>query len=326
MHFEEIPDGLRVFSPAKLNLYLEIGPLKPSLYHDIDSIFQSITLYDVIEARRAPEGVLELEGDLLGEPAENLVQKAAAKLLSSGLIPRDRRPGARIRLEKRIPVGSGLGGGSGDAATTLWALSRLWGVNATRDELMPLAASLGSDVPFFLLGGTARCRGHGERLDDWNDVFDAGPALHYVLVYPNVHVPTPQAYRLLDRSREAAAAATLTLPSPLDSISPASVRDQLGLGKLFFNRFESVILSEFPQVRQVHDLMSQEPFLGVLMSGSGSTVFGVAHSASDAERIGGRLAARLQGQGSVFLARSERPFLDSPIRFPSRVESGSPAR
>ncbi len=322
MHFEEIKDGIRVFSPAKLNLYLEVGPLLPNRFHEIDSIFQSITLYDVIETRHAPDGVLELEGDLLGDPVDNLVHKAAMKLLASEWIPERRRPGARIRLEKRIPVGAGLGGGSGDAASALRALSWLWSLGLKREDLMSIAASLGSDVPFFLVGGTARCRGRGEVIDDWNDVFDGRPALHFVLVYPDVHVSTPKAYQLLDASRGTDACPALTLPSPLDSMPPASVRDALGCGNLFFNRFESVIFPELPKLRQVHALMSQEPFLKVLMSGSGSTIYGVSASASDAERTAIRLGERLRGEARVFVARSERPFLDSPLRFPRSLEPG----
>ncbi len=300
MRFEPIPEGLRVLAPAKLNLYLEVGPLRPDGYHDIDSIFQAITLHDELELRHAPAGELRLEEEGIAEAEKNLVMRAARKLLSSGLVE-GRPPGACIRLKKRIPEGAGLGGGSSDAAATLVGLSRLWGLSVRVPALASIALELGSDVPFFLLGGTARCRGRGERIESWSGAFRAAPPLHYVIAYPRVKVSTRLVYDALDALRGPVFA--LTAPSPLDSIPPESARYQLGRGNLFYNRFESVVYSAFPEVRSLHASLTQEPFLKVLMTGTGSTVYGVTRTGEEASRLARKLEARLDAD--VFAVESE---------------------
>ncbi|MBI4602081.1 MAG: 4-(cytidine 5'-diphospho)-2-C-methyl-D-erythritol kinase [Planctomycetes bacterium] len=303
MRIQPIPGGLRVLAPAKVNLYLEVGPRRADGYHDLDSLFQAIDLHDELEVLGAPEGTLELEEAGIAEGERNLVVRAARRLLESGLVPPGRRPGARLRLKKRIPEGAGLGGGSSDAAAALVGLARLWRLAASRRELLPLAASLGSDVPFFLSGGTARCRGRGELVESWSHAFPAGAPFHYVLVYPRIKVSTKRAYEALDASRGSADA--LTAPSPLDSMPPVAVRTELGRGHLFFNRFETVVCSAFPELRRLHETLCKEAFVKVLMSGSGSTIYGLARSAEEARRIAGKL--RTQLEADVFLARSEPP-------------------
>ena len=301
MRLEPLDDGLRVLAPAKLNLYLEVGAKRPDGYHDVDSIFQAITLHDEIEFRRADGGRLELEEVGIAEAEKNLVYRAAWKLrerfFRSGPLP-----GARIRLRKRIPEGAGLGGGSSDAAASLIALSIVWGIPARPEDLLPLAAELGSDVPFFLVGGTARCCGRGERVESWADAFDKEDPFHYVLVYPRVKVSTKLVYEALDAVR--GPGSTLTPSSPLDSMPFVDIRAQLRCGKLFFNRFESVVYEIFPELRKLHDFLMREPFLGVLMSGSGSTIYGVCQSAEDAQRIAAGLRGRLGAD--VYTASSER--------------------
>jgi 4-diphosphocytidyl-2-C-methyl-D-erythritol kinase len=180
-------------------------------------------------------------------------------------------------------------------------LSVLWGIPAEGDKLQTLALSLGSDVPFFLVGGTARCRGRGEQVESWAPWFDAHDPFHYVLVYPRLSVSTKLAYDALDAVR--GPNFTLTAPSPLDSMHPESVRIQLACGKVFYNRFESVVYKVFPELQSLQDLLAGEPLLKVLLSGSGSTVYGVCRSAEEAEKI----AIKLRGQlpAEVFTARSE---------------------
>jgi 4-diphosphocytidyl-2-C-methyl-D-erythritol kinase len=306
VRLEPIPDGLRAFAPAKLNLYLEIGPRRSDGYHDIDSIFQAITLYDELEAHRAADGTLILEEEGIAEAEKNLVMKAARKLLASGLVPLGRVPGARLRLRKRIPEGAGLGGGSSDAAAALVALASLWELDAPASELARIAVELGSDVPFFLHGGTARCRGRGERVESWSDAFDAAEPFHFVLAYPRVKVSTRIAYDALDASRELSF--TLTASSPLDSMPPATARNHLGCGKLFYNRFESVVYSAFPEVRSLHASMSRQPFLKVLLSGSGSTVYGVCRTREEARAAAKCLESRVPAE--LFVAESAR---DRPL-------------
>jgi len=302
MRIEATPDGLRIQCPAKVNLYLEVGPRRDDGYHDIDSIFQAVTLYDTLEIRPGAPGEIRLEEVGIAEAERNLVLRAARRLAAFAA-PRAREPfSALLRLQKRIPEGAGLGGGSSDAAAALVGLSRHWSLGLGARELAPLALELGSDVPFFLTGGTARCRGRGEHVEDWSREFEQEPALHYVLAYPRVKVPTRIAYESLDASRDVATA--LTASSPLDSIPPASVRFRLGCGEVFFNRFESVVFSAFPEVRDLHAVLSREPFLKVLMSGSGSTVYGLAISADSARTIAERLRGRVAAD--IYVVESER--------------------
>lgn len=308
MRIETYRNGLRLLAPAKLNLYLEVGPLRPDKYHDIDSIFQSITLYDEIILEPAASGEIELEEEGIAEREKNLVYRACIALRDCGLTRRPGATGVRVRLRKTIPHGAGLGGGSSDAAATLVGLSRLWGLNPAPGQLEALALKLGSDVPFFLVGGTARCTGQGERIEDWNDPFDRAPPLHYVLAFPRTPVATRDAYGALDRSRGPDFA--LTAPSPLDSIPPDSIRNRLGLGELYFNRFESVVFSLYPEVGRVHSILSREDFLSVRMSGSGSTIFGVSRSAEEAERLARKLSPVLGAE--IRTARSERPWEGAP--------------
>jgi 4-diphosphocytidyl-2-C-methyl-D-erythritol kinase len=293
MIFASMPGGLRVLAPAKLNLYLEVGPRRPDGFHDIDSVFQAVTLYDEIEVLATQDGSISLVEEGIGEGEKNLVLRAARRLRESGLLPASRssRAGARIRLRKRIPQGAGLGGGSSDAAATLLALARLWEIDAGED-LPRLAAELGSDVPFFLVGGTCRCRGRGEIVTSWNDALPPDEPFHYVIAFPRVQVPTARAFAALDALR--GPSFTLTAPSPLDSMPPAIVLSQFRSGTLYYNRFESVVYDVFPEVKAVRDTMSQEPFVKVLLSGSGSAVYGVSHSREASKRLLDGLEGRIE--------------------------------
>jgi 4-diphosphocytidyl-2-C-methyl-D-erythritol kinase len=306
MRWEIIKDGLRVLAPAKLNLYLEVGPRRSDGFHDIDSIFQTVTLFDELEFRSRQDGtiVLEEEGIACGE--ENLVHRAARALQdflrAQGALDPSR--GAEIRLRKRIPQGGGLGGGSSDAAATLLALARMWNVDVGADVLARLAAGIGSDVPFFLTGGTARCRGRGEKVASLSEAFEAAPPFHYVLAYPRLAISTRAVYEALDAARDGGLASALTPPGALDSMGAASIHDQLRSGQLFFNRLESVVTSAFPAMRRLHDRLGEEGFVNVLMSGSGSTIYGHCRSAAEAERRAEQLSAQLDAV--IFAVRSER--------------------
>lgn len=290
MLWEESGSTIRVRAPAKLNLYLEVGARRPDGFHEIDSVLHEVTLYDEIEIEATLDGAIRLEEEGIAEAEKNLVYRAARKLKESGLARDGSRAGARIRLRKGIPEGAGLGGGSSDAAATLAALARLWSIDLP-DELSRLAAELGSDVPFFLTGGTCRCRGRGEEITSWNEAFSDASPLHFVLVYPRIKVATKMAYDALAASRGGDFA--LTPSSPLDSMPATVARTRFGSGQLFFNRFESVVYPAFPELKVVHARLSEEPFLKVLMSGSGSTVYGVSRDAGAAEGLARKLRVDL---------------------------------
>jgi 4-diphosphocytidyl-2-C-methyl-D-erythritol kinase len=185
------PRILRAQAPAKINRELRVGPRRPDGYHEIRSRFVTIDLADAIEAQEATG--LELVGEPPGLPADrsNLVARAALALAERlGLAPR-----VRLRLEKRVPMGAGLGGGSADAAVTLRLLCRLWRLSVSDSDLAALGATLGSDIPFFLFGGEADVAGRGERVTPRDD----GPLRTLTLLFPPFSLSTADVYAEFDR-------------------------------------------------------------------------------------------------------------------------------
>jgi 4-diphosphocytidyl-2-C-methyl-D-erythritol kinase len=193
-----------------------------------------------------------------------------------------------------------MGGGSSNGATTLAALNQMWKLNLPLSELQTFAARLGSDVPFFLAGGLARCRGRGEKIEPLED---APPErrLHFVLAYPRFQIPTSLIYRELDRQEPRPDA--LTSPPPIDTMTAGSIHEALWRGETFFNRLEGVACRAFPDLGEFKKEIQGEPFIATLMSGSGSTVYGVTRSRREAEEIAARLRPRLSG--SLFVADCE---------------------
>ncbi|MEM7234224.1 MAG: 4-(cytidine 5'-diphospho)-2-C-methyl-D-erythritol kinase [Planctomycetota bacterium] len=310
MFIRDIPGGLTTKSPAKLNLYLEVSEPRPDDFHDIDSLFQTIDLFDEIDfvSKEAPGVELVEEG--MSDGDDNLVSRAARRLAKEHGV----NDGVRITLRKTIPSGAGLGGGSGDAAVTLLALAKLWKLKTTREALARIGADLGSDVPFFLYGGTARCEGRGEVVTPL-DSFDENP-MHYVLVAPGIHTSTPKVYRALDESRPEGF--TLTVSSPIDSVDSAALRHRLDQGEVFFNRLEAATLTLHPELSSVATRMREEPFVSVRMTGSGSAFFGVCSSRSEAEDAAQRLRDTLPALGDAGASSAPQVW---PVSSLSRVES-----
>jgi len=255
-------------APAKINRELRVGGYRPDGYHDIRSRLVSIDLADRIEV--SPGDAIEFFCEGLAAPAgeSNLVMRAA-RLLASRL---GTRAGARLYLEKRIPVGAGLGGGSSDAARALVLLARLWGARLSTTDLLPLAATLGSDVPFFLFGGEAEVSGRGERVTPLTD----SPPEDLLLLVPPFAIPTSDVYaahrRLFTREGR-------TMPSPLEIETSGNFfgPNDLALAVLK-TRSEMGIL-----------LDSARPFASeCVITGSGSAIV-LRGAAADA---GERLAAR----------------------------------
>ncbi|MBN2242890.1 MAG: 4-(cytidine 5'-diphospho)-2-C-methyl-D-erythritol kinase [Acidobacteria bacterium] len=251
---------LRIRSFAKINLALAVLGRRPDGYHAIQTVFQSIDLYDELEFRASER--LELECENLPGVArgDNLVWKAATLLAET--LPAGR--GASIVLRKKIPPGAGLGGGSSNAAAALVGLCRLWRIPASGIDLGPLAARLGSDVPFFLSGGTALGSGRGEKIEALPDA----PALNLVVIFPGIEVPTSEAYRSLN----------LALTSATEDNRIQSFCGRLKEGRNvptgIFNDFEASILPAYPPVLQAADFLRRQGAAAVLLSGSGSAVFG----------------------------------------------------
>src|SRR5947209_8132054 len=182
---------LAIHAPAKINLSLEIVGRRADRFHDLVSVMQTVSLHDVLEL--TPSDDLELScSDPALQSSDNLVLQAARALRDTCAVER----GCSIRLEKRIPAAAGLGGGSSDGAAALVALARFWSLRLERDDLIPMAEQLGSDVPFFLYGGTALVEGRGERVRP----LSASPRSWFVLSKPPLSVSTADVFKELKAS------------------------------------------------------------------------------------------------------------------------------
>jgi len=255
-----IPSILRAKSFCKINLALAVLGKRRDGFHEIRTVFQTIDLHDELELRPA-EGIRLRCDSLPGLPEEdNLAWRAASRLASA--FPGS--PGVEIVLQKRVPAGSGLGGGSSNAASTLLALCRFWNVRPESARLLSLASSLGADVPFFLTGGTALGCGRGDEVSPLPD-----PATsHLVVVYPGVSVSTAAAYGSLNLKLTCTGAVS-RINRFLEGLRRGTIRPAA-----IFNDFETSILSDFPAVREARDALIEQGAVAALLSGSGSSVFG----------------------------------------------------
>lgn len=256
---------------AKINLSLRVLGKRPDGYHEIDTALQTISLHDTIRLTitEDPEIVLSCDDRSLPAGADNLVYRAASALqvrFSPG-------KGARIRLEKRIPAQAGLGGGSSDAAVTLFGLSRLWETNTTTNELLEIARELGADVPFFFLGGTARATGTGSDLKPLGDA----PDRFLLVLKPNAGISTRDAYGSLKtyslkstgRSALTSAGAKTILSSSEQGENSASFDL-----KALQNDFEPVAFQLAPEIERAKKALMTAGAEAVLLAGSGSALVG----------------------------------------------------
>ncbi len=280
---------LRILAPAKLNLFLELVSRRADGYHDLSTVMQTVDLFDELALSRAESGVeLVTTGLDVPQGRQNIVWRAADLFLerfAPGM-------GVRIALAKRIPAGSGLGGGSSDAASTLVGLNRLLGLRLGSAELQRLAAVLGSDVPFFIEGGTALCQGRGDVVTS----VKSASRLHYVIVCPYAKVSTRDVYA---RSKIA-----LTGPRREANILLAALeKGDIGeIGKEVFNRLELISVAIHPPLLELEETMAGMPFAGVGMTGSGSAFFGICRSRRGATAAAASLTNA--AVGGVFSATS----------------------
>jgi 4-diphosphocytidyl-2-C-methyl-D-erythritol kinase len=260
-------------SPAKINWFLSVLQKRDDGYHNIISPMQCVDLFDMLSFEEADE--IQLQSDL-DIPAEgNLVYKAAVLLKKvSGY-----NLGARIELRKNIPVAAGLGGGSSNAAYTLIGLNRLWGLNYNKSALMGLAAEIGSDVPFFLAGPLALVEGRGEKVTE----LQTDRSLDVLLVKPDVSISTAWAYDSFKTRLTKKAVDIKLFCQALDRKNFAFLRDCV------FNDLEDVVVGKYPVVGAIKRMLVQNGALFSLMSGSGSSVFGVFQSNEEAVRASGTL-------------------------------------
>ncbi len=264
-------EGLIITSPAKVNLFLGIGGVRPDGHHDVDSIFQTLELHDTVRLDPSDELTLTCSEDLGIAPEHNLAFRAARAFSAAY----DVDVLVDIAIEKRIPAGAGLAGGSSNAAAVLAGLAHWASFPLDDHRLQAVARSLGADVPFFLYGGAALMRGRGDELVERLSFLPADIAI----VKPPVPVSTAAAYRAFDDD-----------PQPIGDgnrvVSALHAGDLQGLGASLSNNMTEASVSLVPQVGEVLRRMAAEAGVtGALVAGSGSAVFAVCESAQVAERI-----------------------------------------
>ena len=279
--------------PAKINLQLAVGPPRPDGYHGLVTVFHAISLYDEVTVAPATGDGVTVSGEGAGQvPADgdNLALRAVHALRAA--TAREAGHGVAVTISKRIPVAAGLAGGSADAAAALVACNELWRAGLSQQDLCEVAAGVGSDVAFAVLGGTAVGRGRGERLT---------PALvpparyHWVLAFADGYLSTPEVYGTLDRLRAASEAGGAPADPELSTELMAALRagDPERLGRALSNDLQAPAISMFPALRKTLGAGREFGALGALVSGSGPTCFFLARSAGHATD----LAVSLSGAG-----------------------------
>lgn len=242
-------------SYAKINLTLKIGKKLPSGYHEIKSVMQQINLFDILKFKKLEENKIVIKCNLKElENEENIVYKAALLLKNKFKI----MEGIEIDIKKNIPVGSGLAGGSGDAAATLKVMNKLFNLNLDENELIKIGMKLGSDVPFQIIGGTALVEGVGEKIKE----IEPPKEENILIIKPGIQISTKWAYEELDKK------STKTNPE---------------------NDFEPLISKKYPIINKIKEQLKNNGAVKALMSGSGPAVFGLFKDKTTAEKAYNKL-------------------------------------
>ncbi|HOH27240.1 MAG TPA: 4-(cytidine 5'-diphospho)-2-C-methyl-D-erythritol kinase [Syntrophorhabdus sp.] len=273
-----------VLSPAKVNLFLKVVSKRPDGYHNIVSIVDIISVFDVIHIEEIPDDVIIIEDDkdILPKDAANTMYRAAVALKERFKINR----GVRVFVEKNIPIGSGLGGPSSNAATVLKELARIWKVKINEAELNNIGKGIGADVPLFLYGNACIMRGIGNKISPVEL-----PSLWYLIIYPNISISTRRVYEGLK----------IVLTKKQNDIKlVAKFSGTREVSAILENDLERIGILLCPIIKTIKDRLIESGASGTLMSGSGSSVFGIFENEEGAKQA----SASLTNMGKIFIARS----------------------
>lgn len=257
-----MPEAFSLPSFAKINWTLRILGRRPDRFHEICTVFQTVLLHDTMHFEPSDQIKLTCDDENIPVDDANLIIKAARSLHSISGTDR----GAKIHLEKRIPSPGGLGGGSSNAATTLIGLCKLWQIKVSEHDLTRIAVELGSDVPFFLHGGTAIGSGRGEIIENLGDI----EANEMLIVTPDVAVSTADAFRALGLQTLTSEGRDLNLTvcrNEVESLDP--------LRSVLKNDFEQTVFVAHPEIESVKNTLLDLGAANAAMSGSGASVFGI---------------------------------------------------
>lgn len=279
------PGPTRVRVPAKINLHLGVGPIRRDGYHELTTIYHAISLYDEVSARRGDQLTLTMEGEgagVLPLDDSNLVVRAANVLAKAAGVPAH----ARLHLRKQIPIAGGLAGGSADAAAALVACDALWGTGMSREQLAEVAAEVGSDVPFLVLGGTALGTGRGEAV---SPVLARSTSWHWVIAIADSGLSTPEVYREVDRQR-ATGVASAPLGPPDALMAALRQRDPRVLAAALGNDMQTASLALRPELAATLDAGRDAGALAAMVSGSGPTCVYLTRDAAHAATVATAMA------------------------------------
>jgi 4-diphosphocytidyl-2-C-methyl-D-erythritol kinase len=254
-------------SHAKINLYLKIGKRLKSGYHNIQSVMQLIQLHDNISFESLDEDDVIVESNNKSLESKNNLAYKAALLLKNKF---DIRNGVRITIEKQIPLASGLGGGSSNAANTLITLNKLWKLKLSQKKLINLALEIGSDVPFFIVGKSALVEGIGDKIKPFRKSISA----NIVLVNPGIKVSTAWAYKEFDKNKEK----LRTKADIKELVKAINKKDIKKISENLYNDFSLIIEKKFRIVREIKNNFRKMDALNSLISGSGPTIVGLFDS------------------------------------------------
>jgi 4-diphosphocytidyl-2-C-methyl-D-erythritol kinase len=279
---------ISVKAPAKINLTLDVLAKRPDGYHEVEMVMTTVDLADRVDLTLRQDGAITLDcsASFVPDDIRNHAYKAAVLLRERYQV----RQGVHVYIDKQIPVAAGLAGGSSDAAAALRGLNQLWNLGLSLDELAAIGAEIGSDVPFCVYGGTALAKGRGEQITH----LPAPAPCWVILAKPPIGVSTADVYgnlRVQDIARH---------PSTERMIKAIREQDFSLMCRSMGNVLEEVTLAMHPQVRQIKELMAQSGADGVLMSGSGPTVFALVQKEAKVHRIYNALRGFVK---DVFVAR-----------------------
>lgn len=287
----------KYFAPAKVNLFLKIKGKREDGYHELITLMAAVSLYDEltisVEDLSGEKSVISVETDdpSIGAAKDNLCYKAAELFLNHANITKS----VKINLKKSIPHGAGLGGGSSDGASTLMALNELTNQNIAEKDLLSLASQLGSDVPFFILKSPAVATGRGEKLKKTTLC-----ELNLIIIKPKFSVNTKSAYDGLDLTKTAENNTLL----PFSSTQNHRITEPKEAVLLLSNDFQDGIIANHQRIGEILQVLKDFDALGSLMSGSGSSVFGVFEDAQAAKDDFEKVTSFLQEGERAFLVKT----------------------
>jgi len=265
---------IEIDSYSKINLTLHVLGKRQDGYHDLETIMQSVNLADRIFIKKEKEGIkIKCSHPLVPVDSQSLTYRTAEKILNRYKITK----GVKIEIDKKIPLASGMAGGSANSASILVGINKLFALNLNNKDLRRIGEELGMDVPFCIQNGTALAYHKGEKVTPLPLV---DPPLWLIIINPGFEIPTRWAYNNLDLDQ-----IKKEKNSTEAMLKALKKRELQGIAKNLFNSFERLIIKKYPEIGKIKDRLIEEGILGALMSGSGPTVFGIAQNEEQAFKI-----------------------------------------